>query len=184
MKKIILLLLILLAISSSVAQEKAKKPIGEKKNELRIDMVKLLAVPSLEIEYERILSTWSSTGGFIMYGDGDGDLERKFRIGGFYRGYFTQNKEYGTKGFYAEILTGYYEGDEYLLTYFDFNDDPYNEVDFSYNGLEAGFKLGYKWVNKTGFIIQADLGISRGLFRSEYSPENFLLGGVKIGWRF
>ncbi len=163
------------------AQNKdAKKSIFEKKNELKIDMLSLLAQPAVEIEYERILNSWNSTGAYIKYGDGGLDLSRKFRLGSFYRGYFTQSKEYGTKGFYAEILAGYYVGEGYYLDYTENNQSGST----TYKGFEGGFKLGYKWVNKTGFVLQADIGLSRGLIKDEYSPENFLLSGIKIGWRF
>ncbi len=184
MKKNLLFFLLTVFTFGLSAQETASKTsVFDKKNELKIDMVKLVAVPSLEIEYERIISHWSSVGGIIKFGDGGNEFSRKFRIAGFYRGYFTKNEDYGTKGFYGELLTGYYVGNEDLY-YYDISESDYPDDPITYNGLEAGFKLGYKWVNKSGFIIQADWGITRGLIRSDNSPENFLLWGIKMGLRF
>jgi len=178
MKKNHLLFLLLFSVMGLFAQENnVKKSLYEKKNELKIDMVQLLAQPALEIEYERIYNNWSSFGGYFRYGDGGEEIFRKFRFGGFYRGYFTQRKDYGTKGFYGELLTGYYEGNSWI-------DYSNNNQSTNYNGLEVGFKLGYKWVNRSGFVLQADIGLSRGVFKNENSPTNFLLSGVKVGWRF
>ncbi len=183
MKRIVLIIVIFFTISTSSSQEVARKFLNEKKNELKIDMIRLLAEPSIEIEYERIISSLSSIGGLIKMGGGADDFSRKFRLGGFYRGYFTQSQEYGTKGFYGELMSGYYLGNEEIY-YYDIAPENYPDDPITYNGLEVGFKLGYKWVNRIGFLIQVDLGISRGFFKSDNSPENFLLSGIKLGWRF
>jgi len=179
MKKYSLILLLFLPLFSLFAQQEIKEEVPRtRKNELKLDIVKILTKPAIELEYERMLGNWSSVGGYFQYGDGGEEIFRNFRLGGFYRGYFTQRKEYGTKGFYGELLTGYYSGKT-----FGFYDSSTYESK-NYDGLELGFKLGYKWVNKSGFIIQTDIGLSRGLIKNEYSPTNFLLTGVKIGWGF
>ena len=178
MKNFYLLILWVVPLMGLFAQEnEVKKPLPEKRNELKIDMLQLLAQPALEIEYERIHNNWSSFGGYFRFGDGGEELFRDLRIGGFYRGYFTQSKEYGTKGFYGELLTGYYEGNSWIDYY-------NNNQSTKYTGLEVGFKLGYKWVNRSGFVLQADIGLSRGIIKDDNSPTNFLLSGVKVGWRF
>ncbi len=165
------------------AQENnSQKSLFEKKNEIKIDAVKLLTFPSLEIEYERIYNQWMSIGGIMSIGNGGDTNFPRFNTEAFWRGYFTKTEEYGRKGFFGQAFLTFRTGD-----YEDWNNNQYNNpvVIRNYSGAGAGFAIGYKWTNKAGFVIQLDWGLSRLLIvNADYIDELQPKFGIKTGWRF
>ncbi len=177
---ICLALLLLIVPIFSFSQEngrdsknKFKAPIADRTHELKLGFAKILTGPSFDIEYERILSNSTSIGSnlVISVDNSYGNL-----ISGFFRFYFTETKEYGTEGFFAQPVIGYYGGES----------DDYDVYlsDENFNAFGMGFGLGKKWVNKAGFIFQFSIGGLRTISGNEAAPEALFMGDLYMGYRF
>ena len=85
-----------------------KQSIENRKHEIKIGALKALCGPILDIEYERILNKYSSFGGNTIINFNQGTYLYNFLLSPFYRMYFTQVEEYGTKGFWIdrELVSG------------------------------------------------------------------------------
>ena len=161
----------------------APAPIEHRANELKIGVIKLLAGPILDLEYERILNKYTSYGGNIVAQLGGNDYQYDFSISPFFRIYFTETKEYGSKGFFAQAFMGYYRGrsDYYYIG------DGFHYLDGRtkrFNVLGAGFGIGKKWVNKQGFVLQISAGGGRTIGGKNSAPEGLFQGDFAVGYRF
>ena len=106
-KKLLTVLLGLFTIALSAQEEEAKSPksIEERVHELRLDAIEALVVPTIEINYEYVLSRYSGLGAAISFSfDGDDDVvgENNFAITPYFRQYFFNKREYGARGFFVE----------------------------------------------------------------------------------
>lgn len=181
--------LCLLCSFSSFAQSdttkagKTFRPIEERKNEIKLGAVKMIAGPILDIEYERILTPYSSLGGNVVADLGENNYLYNFSLTPYYRMYFTQNKEYGTKGFFAQAFMGYYTGD---YTEYNYNYTAYlfNTGEKKWNSFGAGLSVGSKWINKQGFVFQLVFGIGRNFTNKDYIDNIIFQGDAYIGYRF
>ena len=151
-------------------------PIENRVNELKIGMVKLLAGPILDLEYERIANTYASYGSNIVINLGSNYFLYDFSLSPFYRIYFTERKQYGTKGLFIQGFMGYYTGEDYYYYY-----DSHLK---KYHSLGAGVGLGWKWVNKQGFVIQFLAGGGRTIAGGHRAPEGLFQGDLSVGYRF
>ncbi len=180
MKKNLLFFILFVFSSTLLFGQKTNlhKSLFEKKNELKIDAVKLLTFPSLEIEYERIYNDWMSLGGIMSIGNGGNIGFPRFNTEAFWRGYFTKAEAYGSKGFFGQAFLTYRVSD---YEHWENN----HTLMSRYSGAGVGFAIGYKWTNKAGFVIQLDWGLSRILVaNTDYFDELQPKFGIKTGWRF
>lgn len=169
--------------SEDTETEKIIRPIEIRKNEIKLGAVKMIAGPVLDLEYERILTGYSSLGGNIVAALSDDNYLYDFSITPYFRMYFTQSKEYGTKGFFAQAFMGYYNGTDYVYYY----DGPQGypvEDEVNWDSLGAGLGIGGKWVNKGGFVFQLVIGIGRNFIGDTYVQEILFQGDAYIGYRF
>lgn len=148
------------------------KPFN-KNHEIKLGVIKALAGPILDIEYEYNLNRSSSFGGNLGLNFNQ-DYIYDISLSSFYRMYFTESKEYGTKGFFAQAFLGYYAGESDV---FGFEDEKFNTI-------ALGFGVGKKWTNKKGFIFQLGFGVGRTLFGNRATPEFIVQGDAYIGYRF
>ncbi|MEK6153970.1 hypothetical protein WIW50_11945 [Flavobacteriaceae bacterium 3-367] len=151
-------------------------PIEDRANELKIGLVKLLAGPILDLEYERIANTYTSYGGNIVFNVGENYFEYDFSLSPFYRIYFTERKQYGTKGLFIQGFMGYYTGEDYYYYH--------NSHLKKYHSFGAGVGLGWKWVNKQGFVLQFLVGGARTIAGGRRAPEGLFQGDLSVGYRF
>lgn len=150
-----------------------KQSIENRKHEIKIGALKALCGPILDIEYERILNKYSSFGGNTIINFNQGTYLYNFLLSPFYRMYFTQVEEYGTKGFFAQGFLSYYTGKNNII---------YDNKKF--NSFGIGFGIGKKWVNKQGFVFQFVLGGGRTISGGYSAPEYIFQGDISIGYRF
>ncbi len=157
--------------------------IENRANELKVGAVKLLAGPILDLEYERILSKFTSYGGNIVVQLEKNTYLYDFSISPFFRMYFTETKEYGSKGFFAQAFIGYYWGEG---QYYDIHDDIYyfDGRTKRFNVFGTGFGIGKKWVNKQGFVLQILMGGGRTIGGKTTAPGELFHGDVAVGYRF
>lgn len=148
----------------------AVSPLGT--HELRLNALSLLTVADLNIFYERIIDESSSYGisTFISLGEPDPVLRRAFALNPYYRFYFLNREDYGTKGFFIEPFASFASVD---------GNNSSNSFEVS-----IGMSLGKKWINRNGFSFETYIGIGRYLTDSP-TPENFHVPiGIAIGKRF
>lgn len=163
--------------------EKPYRPLEIRKNELKLGAVKLIAGPILDLEYERVLSSYSSLGANMVVALSDGVFMYDFSLNPYFRMYFTQSKEYGSKGFFAQAFMGYYTGKDYFYDY-NANNGFGQSEERNWNSFGAGLGIGTKWVNKHGFVFQLVFGIGRNFIGDVYAQEIILQGDAYIGYRF
>jgi hypothetical protein len=180
MKKIILGLFLILGMSAIHAQEAAT----QRKNDIIADPFLLIAIPMINVSYERLLSENKGVGINAMITLDGGD-DQFTQFSGFYRMYL--GKKYAS-GFFLEgfIPVTTETVDVYNYSYDDIN--PYNSSisSRSFTTVGIGFGVGGKWVLKNNLVIEASGGIARRFGDSDkYYFEDVtvkLMGG--IGYRF
>ncbi|WP_405608687.1 DUF3575 domain-containing protein [Polaribacter sp. Asnod1-A03] len=182
MKKITLLLL-LFTSTVLIAQEKEDEYPQDinKKHEVKINALGLLAFEWLDLSYEQLINEESSFGVGVLAGfDKSSDIEeyRKFSITPFYRRYFSSKF---ARGFFIEgfgMLHTYEDNTYYYYgNYTDYSSETKTEV-------ALGISIGGKFVSKSGFTTEIYLGLGRNLGGDEYSLEAVGRGGISLGYRF
>ncbi|MFP9100342.1 hypothetical protein ACLI09_14930 [Flavobacterium sp. RHBU_24] len=164
-----------------------------KKHELKFGAIKALSGGIVEVTYERIYSE-SFTYGLSMLGNLDGnnnDYPEDFSVTPFARMYFSEPKYYGAKGFFVEgsakFITGRdYNGYTEEYVYEDGNGNTYyNYYDkrVSYTAGSLGLAIGWKWINKAGFVFEILGGAGRN-FGGSNAPEANFRGDFNLGYRF
>ena len=171
MRNFFSLILVALLVSSFTlnAQNKSEQQRmsdwGFKKHELRINFVPIF-FKGVGLEYEHILSPWYSVGAKANYVSNNSWKE--FYGGGYFRIYFTNMQEYGSRGFFAEPLALFGSGNKNL---------DFVEIE---PGFGVGLGVGYKWTNKGGFSFQWNIGVVRGFGSRDFIPDF----GLEMGYRF
>ena len=123
---------------------------------------------------------------FLILGAFDDEtINVNYYISPYYRQYF--GKKYAS-GFFVEAFGMLNSVDDYIYdSYYDEPTDSYysnsgyddNVVDFA-----LGIGLGGKWLTKSGFIVEIDLGIGRNLFKNDRDFTIIGKGGINLGYRF
>ncbi len=156
---------------TSKPTEAGKKSIFEKKNELKIGGIHLLA-GQFNATYEYLHSKEFTYGSSILIGPSNA-LE-SFSITPFARFYFQETKEYGAHGFFVEGFAKYLKGESGI--YLDSN-KPFSATAF-------GISIGKKWVNMKGFVVETLFGAGRVISGTTNRPDIVLRGDLFIGYRF
>jgi len=195
MKKITLLLALFTTGFFTAANAQADSTsVINKKHEIKFGAIKALAGGIVEVTYERIHSE-SFTYGLSILGNLDGsnnDYPEDFSVTPFARMYFSEPKYYGAKGFFVEgsakFLTGReYNGytEEYVYedgsgnTYYNYYDKR-----VSYTAGSLGLAIGWKWINKAGFVFEILAGGGRNFGGNSYTPDATFRGDFNLGYRF
>ena len=157
---------------TSKPTEVSKKSIFEKKNELTIGGIHLLA-GQFNATYEYLYSKDLTYGSSILIGSSN-DLE-SFSITPFARFYFQETKEYGAHGFFVEGFAKYLTGKSGIF-----------EVGYTkhFSAIALGLSVGKKWVNTSGFVVETLLGAGRVISGTTDRPDIVLRGDLFIGYRF
>jgi hypothetical protein len=181
MKKLLLLFCFSFSISSFCQEATVEKPkessIFERKHELKVGAVKLLAGPIFEATYEYIQSKNFTYGSSILVSlEKNSDYPEDFSITPFARFYFQETKEYGANGFFVEAFGKYVTG--------VWNKDLFSSDENKYSAAALGISLGKKWVNSSGFSFEILLGGGRVLGGGDNAPDGVFRGDLNIGYRF
>jgi hypothetical protein len=193
MKKLLMTALVAMSLfGTAFAQvdEPEANPVLEKKHELRLDAAEALLVPTLEFNYEYVISKYSGAGAALsvnLSNDIDFEYGQKFAFTPFYRQYFLNKKEYGARGLFVEGMLQAAAGESniYYYEYDDVNgtDLSYSEEDNWFN-VGAGLAIGQKWVSNNGFVFELSAGGGRYFSGGDNVPDAFFRGGVSVGYRF
>ena len=187
MKKTTLLLLLFVStiIFSQEKEEKYPQDIN-KKHEVKLNALGLLAFEWLDVSYEHLINEESSFGVGVLVGlnnDTNIDEYRKFSLTPFYRRYFSSKF---ARGFFVE-------GFGMLHSYENNNYDYYIDGNGNYNNYRNGdtktefadgISVGGKFLSKKGFTTEIYLGLGRNLGGDNSSLEVVGRGGISLGYRF
>lgn len=184
MKKIYILTALLCGIFSLNAQE-TTSATSIRQNDIMISPIELIAVPALNVSYERLLYESAGLGinGLFYFGNNDDDYSMT-QISPYYRMYF--GKKYAS-GFFVEGFAPITISKD---TYYEFyygpgygSTTPKEETNTTV-GLGIGF--GGKWVARKNIVFEASTGIARRFGVDEDSGASNITGKgmLGIGYRF
>jgi hypothetical protein len=167
-------------------------------NEIKLDLIDIIAYPAFNITYEKIKNPYNSFGAslFINFSEEvNADWVDNFSLTPFYRFYFFNKKDYGGAGFFAEVFSKFSSGkSEYTIYYEDqqsglprWESDTTSQFD-----IALGASIGQKWVNKIGWTFEINFGVGRFITNNQTDdyngyynrPEATVKGGLSIGKRF
>ena len=187
MRKIALVILCIYSTISN-AQEDLISQDTDKKNEITLNALTLIASGWIDVSYEYLINKEASFGVDLQFGFDENDdfnSYRNFSITPNYRVYFS-NKY--ARGFFIE---GFGMLHRYKDLYYDYDYDSVygNErIEKNITEFSLGVSVGGKWVTKSGFVAEIFGGIGRNILNNNddsYDPIK-VAGrvGVSIGKRF
>lgn len=170
-------------LTPSVADSTASSDLSQ--TELRINALSLLVGPALDISYEHVLSDSSGLGGSLLLNfGGDNYGSQKFALSPFYRFYFFDQKDYGSRGLFVEGFSSLALVEPYT-EWVELRDGSFVEQE---NGNQfqwsIGFAAGRKWINQKGFSFEIFLGVGRYLLSTATTDEVHPRIGASFGKRF
>lgn len=161
------------------AQNETNENLYEKNNEIKINALGALN-GTIQATYERHLNKKSSLGitsTYVFSNDINDDLN--YSVSPYYRRYF--GRKYAS-GFFAEgfgMLTSIDGKKIYNEDHSIFTENP-DVTDFA-----IGLGLGWKWVSKGGFVIEANIGCGALLFNANKTDHNIVNKiMLNVGYRF
>ena len=180
MKKNYLLLIILLAFYSANAQNETESNPFEKKNDITINAIAAFN-KTLNVSYERHLNNRSSLGIYyfhVLTTDTSNDMN--YSISPYYRRYF--GKKYAS-GWFVEGF-GMLASTDGKKIYTSEDHSIYAEnADVINFALGAGG--GWKWVSKSGFLFEANIGYGGILINADKTDHTIVAKfGLSAGYRF
>lgn len=176
MKKITLFIL-LFAATMSIAQEKEEEEYPQdvdKKTEIKINALTLLAAKWIDVSYERLIDEESSFGvsATLNTDTSSNNSDLSYAITPYYRRYFSEKF---ARGFFVEGFGALYSARD--------NDFIFHSNQDFETGFALGVSVGGKFVSKKGFTTELLLGIGRNMIKSDYN-EVFGRVGISVGYRF
>jgi hypothetical protein len=191
MKKFLLLFLficvhLLQAQNNSVKNDTL---ISSNKNEIRLDVGKLLFSSRLKVAYERFFSKDFSAGiSAIYFGDNYGDnifdistADKIFEIEPFVRYSISKNVQ---RFFYVETFSTIWTGDYKEIK--RLSDGQYAFYDWTKSNntnVAVGVAIGYKFYVKEHFCMDFNFGLSSFVY-SKKETEPLPKIGINLGYRF
>ena len=170
----------MLSFSASYAQDESNisTAVEDKKHEVRLSTLKLLAGGIIEGSYEYILDENQGFGSQLLVNlNKNSDYIENFSVTPYYRFYFQTKEDYGARGFFVEGFSSFFLSDFELDNNIETIDSD-NVFDIS-----LGIALGIKWLNTTGFVFEIKAGGGRNVLGNA-SFEGLFKGDFSIGYRF
>jgi hypothetical protein len=180
MKKLIPILLFCFSLNA-FAQEDTPPQDTDKKHEVTINALTLIASEWVDFSYEYLINEESSFGVDVQFGlDNDkNNVFRKFSVTPNYRRYFSENY---ARGFFVEAFGMIHSSEDFITVN---NGGSFSEQLKTRTDFSLGISVGGKWVTKSGFVTEIFGGLGRNLLNSE---DDFtqVAGriGISLGYRF
>lgn len=192
MKKILFILL--LCCQFAQAQDTiAPSKLSQRKNEVRVNVVSLIAFSKLNLTFERYLGKKFSvglTGNYVDskkvnedFDEGNRNNNPKYEVIPFVRYNFSS----GNKSFYfAEVFAAANGGDfRETKRLNDLNGNGYYAiVKSTYADVALGAGAGYKFYIKERLGIEFLVGFGWNMLEREKSPDVLSRVGLSVGYRF
>lgn len=177
MKNLIFTFLLLL-LSLNLGAQTDSDSLYQRKNDIVVDPIMLIAIPAVNISYERLISKGSGIGVNALVSLQRDDESNFTQISPYYRMYF--GKKYAS-GFFLEgfvPITTTKEDYTYITT------SAPRDVKETATTVGIGFGVGGKWVVRKNLLIEVSGGIARRFTNKEYIEylTGRFMGG--IGYRF
>jgi hypothetical protein len=180
MKSLFVFILLTFGILGVSAQDMndSKTSVLDKKHEVRLGAIKLLAGGIVEGAYEYIIDSNQGIGAYALINlDQNSDWFQNYALTPYYRMYFQTNEDYGAKGFFVEGFTSFFSSNFEL-------EDVINDIDTEdVFDISIGLALVKKWINTSGFVFEFKLGAGRNLLGNADS-DAIIVGDFYIGYRF
>lgn len=179
MKKITLIILLLTA-TFSIAQEKEDVEFPQdvdKKTEIKINALTLLAAKWIDVSYERLIDEESSFGISASLNTDTSETDLNYALTPFYRRYFSGKF---ARGFFVEGFGALFSSREYSDNSSFFASQTNNFE----TGFAVGISIGGKFVSKKGFTTELLLGVGRNMIDSSSYNEGFGRAAISVGYRF
>ncbi|NRT14857.1 hypothetical protein HNP99_001201 [Flavobacterium sp. 28A] len=188
MKTRFCLFLVLMSLSFQAQKpEGTKELILNRKNELRIDIGKLILNSRIQLTYEYFIKNRLSVGVSAMIINGHENTysifqgQRKYQIDPFVRYSFSNNSK---SLFYAEFFSSINGGsNEKIVRLNTENYGYYDKINDHYIDVAIGPSVGYKVYIAQRFPINFNLGLGFNLFNNS-SPAVLSRVGLSTGYRF
>ena len=197
MKKISYLLVLFLSVGAfaqsteTTATDTIVSPILAKKNEVKIDVLNLVAFGKLGISYERFLNKDFSVGITGMM------FNKNSKTDDFLTDDTRTLIDYQVIPYVRYAMSKSATNLYYLEAFSNINGGKYKELktlnngtaDYvvvtkkDYNDIALGAAVGYKLYFKESFVIDLTVGIGKNLFNSD-SPSTVSRLGLNLGYRF
>ncbi|GAB1855171.1 hypothetical protein MHTCC0001_00040 [Flavobacteriaceae bacterium MHTCC 0001] len=180
--KSILIIVAVLCSYLAKAQTPVKETETENFHEAKINSL-FLILGAFEVSYERTLNEESAFGidVFLPFDDDIKD-DINYYISPYYRLYISNNY---ASGFFIEGFGMLNSTKNLIIDTSDVIGTNLNEDNIT--DFALGVAIGGKWLTKSGFIGELNLGIGRNLFNEENDRlDSELVGkaGIKVGYRF
>lgn len=179
MKKNYLLLIVLFVFSAVKAQNETDP--YQKNNEIKLNALSPLW-QSFQIDYERHLNHNSSLGlsFYYVFDNTKNEKDLNYSISPYYRRYFGKKYSSGwfVEGFAMLASTDgkkIYASEDHSI----YTENP-DVINFA---LGAGG--GWKWVSKSGFLFEANIGYGGIIINADKTDHNIVAKfGLSAGYRF
>ena len=167
MKKITLFLLFIVTLQANAQT-----------NEIKIDILDIIAIRALDITYEHNINEESSVGISALFNlekeSADFRYNEEFILTPYYRHYFSIANNLKMFGdFYGALNTG-----NIPVRKLEVGDDD------TYTDFGAGLGFGVKYTSDSGFVVDFHVGAARNLFNTDYSREVVPRVGISLGRQF
>ena len=184
MRKIALVILCIYSTISN-AQEDLIPQDTDKKNEITLNALTLIASGWIDVSYEYLINKEASFGVDLQFGFDENDnfdSYRNFSITPNYRVYFS-NKY--ARGFFIEGFGMLHRYKDLFYDY-DYEGSINSNTEKNITEFSLGVSVGGKWVTKSGFVAEIFGGLGGNLFNfDDKDPSNLALrGGISFGKRF
>lgn len=188
MKKLFTILTVFVTLFSLHAQElnSNQESGSERKNDIILDPILLIAVPMINVSYERLINKDMGIGVNTMVTLSD-EVDDFKQFSPYFRYYM--GKKYASGFFFEGFVPVTLQNDAYYsYQYDDYTNSYYyiNNAKKNTTTVGIGFGVGGKWIIKDRLVIEASGGIARrfGDFDNyDIGPvTGKIMGG--IGYRF
>lgn len=182
MRKLFTILTVLFSAINLFAQDlnSNQESESQRKNDILADPILLIAVPMVNISYERLVSKDMGVGVNAMITLGE-DVDQFTQFSPYFRYYMGRKF---AQGFFFEGFVPITTDSYNAYDYYSNGNFYYREENLTTVGI--GFGVGGKWVIKNRLVIEASGGIARrfGTDRNNFSEPitGKIMGG--IGYRF
>lgn len=188
MKKLLLAFLTLNAFLLQ-AQQAKETTISDNKNEIRIDIGKLITASGFHIAYDRFFNKDFSAGVSVMIFDSnqinnifyDSNMRREYKIEPFVRYSISNNTK---RFFYIEAFSSVLGGS--IREVERFSDGVYGYYDIAtsnFISIAMGSSIGYKFYMKKHFCLDFNLGFSSNIY-DKTNTQTLPKFGITTGYRF
>lgn len=195
MKKLCWLMLAIAPVA--FAQETPQTPdtpsaLASRRNEVRVDLVSLIALSKYNLTYERYFDSKFSVGASFNYANsnkvtedfdqGNRDNAPKYEITPFVRYRFSESL---ARFYFAELFVSANGGDFREIVRKTDGSVGYYEIEKStYSDVAIGGGLGYKMYIKERVAIELLVGFGANTMNTDKSPDVFSRVGLSVGYRF